>query len=132
MLEKLTLDMLDRFVQDQSEGLNWVTSDNEGGAYALTRHLIDLGHKRIGMVIISPEYQLERISTLMEREQGYLRAIREAGLDSLLLKKCCISDEINAVVGRELMEFIHARRPTLTQRLGKWSRRHRTARTPSP
>ncbi len=104
--------LLDRFVQDQSEGLNWVTSDNERGAYALTRHLIDLGHKRIGMVIISPEYQLDRISTLMEREQGYLRAIREAGLESLLLKKCCISDEVNAVVGRELIEFIHARRPT--------------------
>lgn len=104
--------LLDRFFQDQSDTLNWVTSENERGAYEITRHLIDLGHRRIGMVIISPEYQLERISTLVEREKGYLKAINEAGLEGLLLKKRCVSDEASDVCGQELIEFIISHQPT--------------------
>jgi GntR family transcriptional regulator of arabinose operon len=104
--------LLDRFFLDQSETLNWVTSENERGAYEITRHLIDLGHKHIGMVIISPEYQLERISTLVEREKGYFKAINEAGLKGMLLKKYCASDAAIDDFGQEVIEFIISHQPT--------------------
>ena len=104
--------LLDRFVLNQSENLSWVTSDNERGAYELTRHLIELGHKRIGMVIISPEYQVEHISTLVERENGYCRAVKEAGLESMLLGQCCVSDEIIDDHDHRLLDFIISRQPT--------------------
>jgi LacI family transcriptional regulator len=82
------------------------------GAYELTRHLLDLGHKRIGMVILSPEYQLEQISTLVEREKGYLRAVNEAGLEGLLLKKRYATNEANDVVEQDLIDFIVSHQPS--------------------
>lgn len=46
------------------------------GAAAATRHLIELGHKRIGMITnASMEYTSAR-----ERHQGYVHALKEAGL----------------------------------------------------
>jgi DNA-binding LacI/PurR family transcriptional regulator len=104
--------LLDRFILDQSNNLSWVTSENEQGAYELTRHLIELGHQRIGMVINSPEYQVDRVSTLVEREKGYLKAVDEAGLERLPLKKCCITDEVTDDVGQELIDFIISYQPT--------------------
>jgi LacI family transcriptional regulator len=49
--------------------------ENEGGAFAATRHLIEAGHSAIGYLggpvgLFSPD----------ERKAGYLRAMREAGL----------------------------------------------------
>lgn len=104
--------LLDRFVQDQSEPLSWVTSENEQGAYEMTRYLIELGHKRIGMNIQIPEHQYERISTVVEREKGYIKAINEAGLESLLMEECYVTDETSAAFGQELIEFIASRQPT--------------------
>jgi LacI family transcriptional regulator len=52
-----------------------VRSDSEGGAFLLTRHLLDLGHRRIG-ALSGPE----DISTAAQRVAGYRRALREAGL----------------------------------------------------
>jgi LacI family transcriptional regulator len=49
--------------------------DNEDGAYQATRYLIELGHRRIGL-IMGPE----TISTLKARLKGYQRAFNEAGL----------------------------------------------------
>lgn len=104
--------LLDRFVLDQSDTLGWVTSENEQGAYELTRHLIELGHKRIAMIIRTPEHQLERVSTLVERENGYLKAINEAGLEKILMKECCIFDESRDEYGQEVIEFIISQQPT--------------------
>ena len=104
--------LLDRYLVDQSCDHGWVTSENEQGAYEMTRYLIELGHRRIGMVIQTPEHQLERISTIIEREQGYLRAIREAGLDSMLLKTCAVFDDSGAAIRAALFEFIDSRQPT--------------------
>src|SRR3546814_15144641 len=39
---------------------NALTMDDEGSARRATRHLIDLGHKRIGFIGGSPEYSLDR------------------------------------------------------------------------
>jgi LacI family transcriptional regulator len=52
-----------------------VVLDNEGAAYSAVRHLIERGHRRIGM--ISGRHS---ISTTIERVAGYERALREAGL----------------------------------------------------
>jgi LacI family transcriptional regulator len=53
-----------------------MTVDNEHGGYLATKHLIDLGHKRIGLVAGNS------VSTpARERHKGYKRAIEEAGFE---------------------------------------------------
>jgi LacI family transcriptional regulator len=54
-----------------------VTVDNEAGAYEAVRHLIELGHRRIACLV-----GIEAISTQTERQQGWRRALQEAGLPS--------------------------------------------------
>ena len=49
--------------------------DDEQGGYLATRHLIDLGHERIGLVA-GPEFT----SSARDRQKGYRRALAEAGL----------------------------------------------------
>ncbi|MCK6627399.1 MAG: LacI family transcriptional regulator [Anaerolineae bacterium] len=58
--------------------------DNENGAYQATRYLIELGHRRIGILT-----GLETISTLAMRVNGYKHALQEAGLpidESLIVR----------------------------------------------
>lgn len=45
------------------------------GGYLATRHLIDRGHERIGLIAAQPEYP-----GLEERKQGYVAALEEAGI----------------------------------------------------
>jgi LacI family transcriptional regulator len=52
-----------------------VRGDSEAGAYAVVRHLIDLGHRRIA-VLTGPE----KVSTSADRVAGYKRALTESGL----------------------------------------------------
>jgi len=52
-----------------------VRSDSEGGAYDLTRHLLELGHRRIAMLSGPRE-----VSTAADRVTGYQRALTEAGI----------------------------------------------------
>ena len=52
-----------------------VRTDSEAGGYALTRHLIELGHRRIAVLTGRRE-----ISTSMDRLAGCRRALEEAGL----------------------------------------------------
>lgn len=53
----------------------WVGSDNQSGAYLATRHLLQLGHQRIGF-IRGPE----RYLCSQERYAGYHQALEEAGI----------------------------------------------------
>src|SRR3546814_16105767 len=57
--------------------------DDEGAARRATRHLIDLGHKRIGFIAGSPEYSLSRW-----RIDGWTGEMGAAGLatDGLLVE----------------------------------------------
>ncbi|NJN93745.1 MAG: LacI family transcriptional regulator [Anaerolineales bacterium] len=58
--------------------------DNENGAYQATRYLIELGHRRIGILT-----GLATISTLAMRVKGYKQALQEAGLpidESLIVR----------------------------------------------
>ncbi|MDR6219240.1 LacI family DNA-binding transcriptional regulator [Deinococcus soli (ex Cha et al. 2016)] len=52
-----------------------VTADNSGGATAATRHLISLGHARIGMIVGQQD-----ISTATQRHGAYRAALEAAGL----------------------------------------------------
>lgn len=64
--------VLDRRIDDAQ--VDTVRGDSEGGAYALTRHLLQLGHERIA-VISGPQH----VSTAIDRVAGYQRALDEAG-----------------------------------------------------
>ncbi len=56
-------------------GLDAVEIDNEGGAYEATKHLLDLGHRRLGFI------QGRIASTVSDdRLRGSQRALEEAGL----------------------------------------------------
>src|SRR5262245_18711403 len=52
-----------------------VMADNLNGGYEATRHLIELGHKRIGFIGVSLTQGLR-----LKRFQGYLEAMNEHGL----------------------------------------------------
>jgi DNA-binding LacI/PurR family transcriptional regulator len=52
-----------------------VIADNLKGGYDATRHLIDLGHRRIGFIGVSLTQ-----STRLRRFQGYLEALNEHGV----------------------------------------------------
>src|SRR5205085_4935103 len=51
-----------------------VTGDHEQGGYLATRHLLDLGHRRIGYARFNPSSSLIRTS----RWRGHQRAVRQA------------------------------------------------------
>lgn len=55
--------------------IDTVYGESEAGAYALIRHLLELGHERIAIVTGAPD-----VSTASDRVAGYQRALEEAGL----------------------------------------------------
>ncbi len=65
--------VLDRRIR--SRHVACVRTDSEAGAYALTRHLIELGHRRIAVLSGRRE-----ISTSHDRVAGARRALLDAGL----------------------------------------------------
>lgn len=69
--------LLDRSVPGTRADL--IQCDSEQGAYNLTRHLIELGHKRI-VTITGPR----EVSTSQDRAAGYQRAMKEAGLADMV------------------------------------------------
>jgi LacI family transcriptional regulator len=52
-----------------------VSVDDLAAAQRLTAHLIELGHRRIGFIIGDPSYR-----AAIDRRDGYLRALADAGL----------------------------------------------------
>lgn len=52
-----------------------VTSDNYGGAYALMKHLVDLGHQRIVFLT----HRKTKLLTIQERYRAYCDVMRQAG-----------------------------------------------------
>ncbi|HAF71011.1 MAG: LacI family transcriptional regulator [Acetothermia bacterium 64_32] len=65
------------FVDRRAPGVeaDAVLSDNVGGAYLATRHLIERGHRRIGIVLGIPG-----ATTTEERFAGYRKALEEVGV----------------------------------------------------
>ena len=71
--QKIPIVILDRQVADRQTDV--VRCDSEGGAYELTRLLLSLGHRKIG-IINGPS----GVSTSEDRLNGYRRALAEAGI----------------------------------------------------
>lgn len=65
------------FVDRRPHGIDFdsVTVDNEAGAYAGVQHLLQQGHRRIGLLA-----DLVRIETATLRIAGYVRALTDAGI----------------------------------------------------
>jgi LacI family transcriptional regulator len=57
-------------------GVLTVNSDDFKGGYLATKHLIDLGHRRIAHLVGNPD-----VSTTQARLDGYRSALQDAGLD---------------------------------------------------
>ena len=71
-----------------AEGLPSVTIDDREGGRLATRHLIDLGHRRIGFVG-EPGDNPFGFTAVVHREDGYRVALREAGIepDPMLVRR---------------------------------------------
>ncbi len=66
--------VIDRHVPESIVDI--IRGNSISGAYQLTKHLLELGHRRIAM-LAGPQ----NISTSIERVEGYRQALREAGLE---------------------------------------------------
>jgi DNA-binding LacI/PurR family transcriptional regulator len=67
----------DRLPTPGTDYVNYVTSDNRGGAYAAVQYLVELGHRRIGLALSA---NAELISSVVQRVEGYRQALRDNGL----------------------------------------------------
>lgn len=67
-------------VDTEAEGLASVCVDDRLGGRIATRHLVDLGHRRIAFVGEPPVNPLGFVSST-RREDGYRQVLREAGVD---------------------------------------------------
>jgi LacI family transcriptional regulator len=86
-----------------------VVSDNEGGAYAAVKHLIGLGHRHIALV--APHPQADPVFS--QRRDGYLRAVREHGLEAYATDEARTPEEVAAAVAPLLR-----RQPEITALFG--------------
>ncbi len=62
-------------VADPDAGIDAVCVDERRGAWKAVRHLIDMGHRRIGMLDSANRHGNG------EKREGYIKALTEAGLD---------------------------------------------------
>lgn len=97
--------VIDRRIDDWD--VDTVRGDSVGGAHALVRHLIDLGHKRIA-VLTGPA----GASTSQDRVAGYETALTRASiaLDPELIRY----GEFRETSGRQMMEGLLQERPDVT------------------
>jgi LacI family transcriptional regulator len=89
------------FVDRAFENFNgyYVSVDNFAGGYAGTRHLIECGYTRIGILA-----GLERLSTMRERLDGYCQALQDAGLP--LTPEWIIRSQLSVDSGRTAMRTL--------------------------
>ncbi len=72
LVQSVPFVFVDRYLPEFN--VDRVTSDNVHGGYLATRHLLELGHRRIG--VISPR----KSTTFTERLRGYQKALEEFGV----------------------------------------------------
>jgi DNA-binding LacI/PurR family transcriptional regulator len=77
MQRRFPLAFADRLPTLGTDYVNYVTSDNRAGAYAAVQHLVDLGHRRIGLALTA---NAELTSSVAQRAEGYRQALRDNGL----------------------------------------------------
>jgi LacI family transcriptional regulator len=88
--------------RDDRTDLETVLADDPQGAYLGTRHLIELGHRRIGLIVGRQDTTSGR-----ERLSGYLRALREAAIpvDKTLIHAGHYEPETGALSCRALLDL---------------------------
>jgi len=74
---RFPLAFADRLPTLGTDYVNYVTSDNRGGAYAAVQHLVEMGHRRVGLVLPA---NAELISSVAQRAEGYRQSLRDNGL----------------------------------------------------
>jgi DNA-binding LacI/PurR family transcriptional regulator len=84
-----------------------VTSDNLRGGYMAARHLLDMGHRRIGFIVDID------CSSVRDRIQGYREAIEEEGIpyDDMLVKHSYIGFRNEESGYRNAKELLHSAKP---------------------
>jgi LacI family transcriptional regulator len=91
------------------EGLDrpFVGVDNRQGAYLGTRHVIECGHRRIGILA-----GFQRLTTMRERLAGFCQALEEN--DILLPQEWVVTSHLSVEAGRKAMQQLLAlpERPT--------------------
>jgi LacI family transcriptional regulator len=74
-LKKLKMPFIVHGRGDEDSGYPWIDIDNFGSSYRAASHLLDIGHRRIGIINgFKGEVYAEH------REQGYRKALKERGL----------------------------------------------------
>ncbi|MGM8365800.1 LacI family DNA-binding transcriptional regulator [Virgibacillus sp. W0181] len=66
---------IDRYNEEIKTKVSTISENNQLGAYKLTKHIIDQGHKTIGVINGSLD-----VNTGYDRYMGFLQAIEESGL----------------------------------------------------
>lgn len=74
-LQKYPIVILDR--QFNEVGFDSLSHDHYGGAYAMTSHLLDSGHREIGFITSD----MNKVKSREERYQGYMDALLEWKVD---------------------------------------------------
>lgn len=84
---------------------SWVGIDNDAAARAMTRRLIDLGHRRIGFVIGHKGFRVSE-----QRLGGYMDALRECGipLDGSLLQQGWFDFQSGQAAAEALLGMRHS------------------------
>jgi LacI family transcriptional regulator len=95
--------------QEMPPEVPWVGADNRGGALAATRHLIQLGHRRIAHIQGPMHYLCSR-----ERYEGFCEGMQEAGLpiDPAWIIEGDFTETGGKVTARLLFSLPEERRPT--------------------
>lgn len=97
---KLPVVLIDRNLPEIQEDIDSVFTNNYEGGYRITRHLLDLGHQRIGC-IGGPTY----LTPSAERLVGYRDALQEAGIafDEKLIRRGDFHPESGRVAATQLL-----------------------------
>jgi LacI family transcriptional regulator len=97
-------------IDDQQEYVTpWICPENEKGAYEAVRHLVQLGHRRIGHIQGPEDYLCSH-----ERHHGYRRALAEAGItpDPDLIVGGDFLPQSGYIGGGSLLDLSLEKRPT--------------------
>jgi len=109
-LQKDNIPIIFRSRMDGFKNVDYVSLDNEKGDFDITKHLIEMGHKRIGCVETSHR---KRIIRSPYRVDGYKKALKKHNIkiDSSLIKHCGVySIEDGYEVAKEFIKM--RKRPT--------------------
>ncbi|PKO22750.1 MAG: LacI family transcriptional regulator [Chloroflexi bacterium HGW-Chloroflexi-1] len=87
-----------------------VVSDNFGGAHAAVSHLIQMGHRCIGLIGSTPD----AYPSIRDRRNGYLRALKDHGFRETFIEDGDLTSEAAYQATRRLWE----REPSLTAIFG--------------